>query len=362
MTVIIKESTDDESYFYDGFLLKENGDSSEDLSTEFKEVTLNTGGFKIGLPDIIALCQSNIFTRELNEGIISNIKTLIELYLSKNICAFLNAGIFKGEIYFGINDHGIMKGIPYNGELPYDELAIFTRELLKSCLMFASPKIGIDFDINKFVNIEFIKIDKPPMPRERHHPDFTKYLEEHKIYLQELEEHKEAFRNWKIRFDFVNQKLCNLINNYESRLILIAFIKSINPSSPVIQLLESDYKETPKVHEAVILLKDDDTSPYYWVTRWKDIMIPMLRKEKPIPPKPPPNTPINLIMNVSDMIPWWVNSSDRMNLYVIKITLNTDFEFDNEYVYYYDIYKKKWLKCKRILLKDGEPSCYPITE
>jgi hypothetical protein len=360
MTLIITECSPD--YFYDGFLSDKNGDCGEHLDREYKEVTLNTGGIKIGLSDILTLCQTNIFTRELNEGIIANIKTLIELYLSKNISAFLNANIFNGEIYFGINDYGIIKGIPYSGELPYEELALFTRELLKSCLMFASPKIKNDFDINKFVNIEFIKIDKPSQPEEKHHPEFIKYLEEYKLYLQVLKEHKEIFKDWKVRFDFVNQKLCNLINNYESRIILIAFIKSINPSSPVIQLLESNYKETPKVHEEVILLKDDETTTYYWVTRWKDIMIPMLRKEKPIAPKPPSNTPINLIMNVSEMIPWWVNSSDGMNLYIIKITLDTDFDFDNEYVYYYDIYKKKWVKCKRILLKDGNPSCYPIIE
>jgi hypothetical protein len=360
MTLTIIEYSQD--YFYDGFLLDKNGDRGEHLDREYKEVTLNTGGIKLGLSDVIKLCQTNIFTKELNEGIITNIKTLIELYLSKNICAFLNANIFNGEIYFGINDFGIIKGIPYNGELPYNELTIFARELLKSCLMFASPKIKSDFDINKFVNIEFIKIDKPLRPEGKHHPEFIKYLEEYKLYLQALKEHREVFKDWKIRFDFVNQKLCNLINNYESRLILITFIKSINPSSPVIQLLESNYKETPKVHEEVILLKDDETTTYYWVTRWKDIMIPILRKEKPITPKPPSNTPINLIMNVSEMIPWWINSSDEMNLYIIKITLNTDFDFDNEYVYYYDIYKKKWVKCKRILLKDGNPSCYPITE
>jgi hypothetical protein len=60
-------------------------------------------------------------------------------------------------------------------------------------------------------------------------------------------------------------------------------------------------------------------SPYYWVTRWKDMMIKKLKKEKPLIIKTLPNVSTNLIMNVSNMIPYWTHNNDSMNIYIIEI-------------------------------------------
>ena len=44
--------------------------------------------------------------------------------------------------------------------------------------------------------------------------------------MEALSKYDEDMKDWRIRFDFVNQKLFKLINNIESRIILIEFIKS----------------------------------------------------------------------------------------------------------------------------------------
>ena len=97
-------------------------------------------------------------------------------------------------------------------------------------------------------------------------------------------------------------------------------------------------------------------------------MIKKLRKEKPEIIKSLPNVSTNLIMNVSEMTPWWVHYNKLMILLLIKIEINTD-QIDcadieintdhNDHTSYYDHHKKKWLKCKRIMFNGG-PSCYPI--
>ena len=185
------------------------------------------------------------------------------------------------------------------------------------------------------------------------------------------------YNKWKINVAFITQKLIDLVNNQDSRLMLIKYIKSHDLNNPVIQLLMSaDYKLHHHDHEDVSILKQDSSNPYYWVTKWKDEMNIKIRKEKPtfnidFYQK---NTPINIILNSSEMIPYWMNYNDNMNLFLIQIKINglnndiyclkknKDFFCDksNNYFQYLDSYTNKWNCYKRLLLANGDPSCCPI--
>ena len=95
----------------------------------------------------------------------------------------------------------------------------------------------------------------------------------------------------------------------------------------------------------------------------QDESISKLRKEKPIPIKSLPNTPLNLIMNVGEMIEWWMHYNKNMNLYIVSIEFKTSefgikFSSDNLFSYF-DYNKRKWIKCHRTMFNGG-PSCYPI--
>jgi hypothetical protein len=333
---------------------------SEDLHHEYKEFTLNqtgSGNLKIDKKYADEYCLTNIF--DFNKAIISNLKEYIKVYISINTCAFFNSNI-EGNFYIGVNDDGFIKGIPFQGELPIKEIESYIYKILSENV--TNHSLG-DINFYKCVKINITKIIQPDKPTEELNPEFSKYLRKKKKYKEKLEKYDEDIKDWRIRFEFVNQKLFKLINNIESRIILIEYIKSIDPSSPVITLLYTNYQEVYQPHEVVLYLKEDEKSPYYWITRWKDMMIKKLRKEKPEIIKSLPNVSINLIMNVADMIPWWIHCNKSMNLYLIHVVFKTfkfgiNFEGDNLFSYY-DHHKKKWLKCHRIIFNGG-PSCYPI--
>lgn len=329
----------------------------ESLSKEYKEFTFNLAGLRIDKKLADEYCTSNKF--EFNEAIILNIKKYIKTYLCVNACASFNSNI-DSKFYIGVNDNGFVKGIPFQGELPIKDIEEYIYKILKENLTNTSL---CDIDFHKYVKINIKKINQPEKPVEEINPEYTRYLKKKKKLMEKLDEYDEEIKDWRIRFDFVNQKLFKIINNVESRIILLEYIKSHDPSSPIIDLLNSDYKEVYQPHENVLYLKEDITSPYYWVTRWKDTMIKKLKKEKPIIIKSLPVVSTNLIMNISNMIPFWTHNNDSMNIYIIEIefkTLDFGIEFKDDNLFsYYDIIKKKWLKYHRIIFNGG-PSCFPI--
>lgn len=331
---------------------------AEKLDTEYKEFTINlAGSLRMDKKLADEYCLTNIF--DFNEAVILNLKKYIKVYLIVNACASFNSNI-EGKFYIGVNDDGFVKGIPYQGELPIKEIETYIYKILSENL--ANSSLG-DIDFHKYVKINITKINQPNKPAEELNPEYSKYLRKKKKHKERLEKYDEEITDWRIRFNFVNQKLFKLINNIESRIILMEYIKSNDPTSSVIDLLQTDYQEVYQPHEVVLYLKEDQTSPYYWITRWKDMMIKKLKKEKPVFIKSLPNASTNLIMNVSEMIPWWMHNNDSMNLYLIQIEFKTlefgiQFKGDNLFSYY-DHNKKKWLKCHRILFNGG-PSCFPI--
>lgn len=329
---------------------------TETLFKEYKRFTFNLAGLIIDTRHAEEYCSNNKF--EFNEAVIINLKKYIKIYATINACASFNSNI-DSKFMIGINDDGFVEGIPYNGELPIEELKIYIYKTLSENLI--NPLFD-SIDFTKYVKINITKINKPGKPQYELNSGFLKFLKKKKQHQELHKKYDKDIKDWRIRFDFVNQKLFKLINNTESRMILIEFIKSIDSSSPVIDLLYSNYQEEYKQHDAVVILKDDILSPYYWITRWKDITISKLRKEKPLPIKSLSNTPTNLIMNVAEMIPWWVHNNDSMNLYIVEIEFKTSefgIDFKGENLFSYLDYKNKWLMCHRTIINGG-PSCFPI--
>jgi len=329
----------------------------ERSNREYKEFTFNPGGLVIDKKTADEYCTNNLFN--FNDAIINNIKKYIKLYLPINACASFNSNI-ESDFYIGVNDDGFVKGIPYRGDINIKEIEAYIYKTLSEELKnsFLGP-----IDFHKYVEVNITKIKPPEKPKEELNPEFLKYLRKKKKYKEKLDIYNEEMKDWRIRFDFVNQKLFKLINNMESRIILIEYIKSKDPKSPVIHLLQTDYQEVYQPHEVVLFLKEDEGSPYYWITRWKDMMIKKLRKEKPVTIKPLSNVSINLIMNVSNMTQWWIHNNTFMNLFLVKVRFKT-FDFCVEFNYdklfsYYDHHKMKWLKCRRIIFNGG-PCCFPI--
>lgn len=331
----------------------------ERLDREYKEFTFNLAGLKLDKKLADDYCSNNIFN--FNDAVILNIKKYIKSYVTLNACASFNSNI-DSKLFIGINDDGFIKGIPYYGEFPIKEIKVYIFKILSENLK--NNTLG-SIDFNKYVKIKITKINKPEKPIEKIHPEYSKYLKKKKKHKEMLEKFSEEIIIWRTKFDFVNQKLFRLINNKESRLILIEYIKSIDSLSNVINLLNTDYQEVYQPHEVVMYLKEDINSPYYWVTRWKDLMIKKLRKEKPVFIKSLANVTTNLIMNVSEMTPWWVHYNNNMTLSLLEFDFlsslfGVKFEIkDNNLFSYYDHDKEKWSQYYRTIFNGG-PACCPI--
>jgi hypothetical protein len=324
----------------------------EDLYNEFKEFRFNINKCKFNNKIASKYCENNKF--EFNELVVDNILQYIKNYIPKYYCSFLNSKI-EGNMYIGVNDYGFIKGIPYQGEL---DTEYFNNKIMKT--LYKNIKHPNNFDFEPTIKINWIKLETYDIKIDSEiSPQYTNYLIEKQKYNERYNKWLEELDDWKIRFAFAGRKLIDIVNTPESRIILINYIKTHDSNSPIIKLLETDYKIDYKDHTELIPLKEDPSNPYYWVVRWKDEMIDKLKKEKPLFNNefPQYNVPINLITNIGEMVPYWIKNNNNMNLYVLHIIIKLNNVLDN-YTFSFLESKTKniWTTNYRSVLPDGSPT------
>jgi len=319
----------------------------EELEKEYKEFTFNLAGISFDISDYDRFCLTNKF--DFNDVVINNLNRYFHVYLPKYISCFLNLpSETTSQFMIGVNDYGIVKGIPYLGELPIEKLKLNMYRIIYTQIRHES---FINFC--KYVKINFVKVNFNKQDIYKTiHPKFIKYLILKKKYDFSYQDFLLKYALWKEKFMFINRKLVDLVNNQDSREMLINYIKSIDPENPVIKLLLTDYKLESKTHDELISYKNKNNNPYYWVTRWKDEHREYIISQKPIFNKEfeLKNTPYNLIQSISNMIPYWMTNNENMNLYVISIEIKSPINKNFEY------FDEKWLCCHRKLVK-GAPVC-----
>lgn len=324
---------------------------------EYKKFTFHPMGINIDSEMAEEYCTN--FKFDFNDSVIYNLKAYFKLYIPKYTCGYFNSNI-NGEFYIGINDFGVTEGIPYLGKLPEQYLRNKIYEILSNNV---NNSYYNKVNFKRYVNINFIKI-KPSDDIFKHNDKLLSYYKEKEIMNQLKKEYKIKLDKWYEDLKYFNRKLTFLVNNYESRMELIKYIKLHDPKSPIINLLLTDYKLKYYDHNDILILKEDINNPYYWVTKWKDEMITKLKNSKPIFQYELDNVPLNMIINVSDMIPAWIEHNNDMNIYVIQIKFFkskiTRYDHQNKnYFSYFDLNKKKWTSCYRTVLINGDPVCLP---
>jgi hypothetical protein len=328
----------------------------ETINKEYKEFTFNLAGLFLDNKLAEYYCNTNKFI--FNQNVIDNLIRYFILYLPKYVCGFFNSNINSSKYFIiGVNDYGIIKGIPYISELPFKLLKLKMHEIINKYIHNSS-----DFKINfkKIIKINFIKINNPDKPLHNINQKYIKYLEKKAIYLKELNKYIEEHKIWRNKLLSISQtKLVILVNSNPSRKLIINYIKSIDKNNKFINLLESNYIVEKKEHNEIIILKQDINNIYYWITKWKDTIIDEIRKSKPkfnigfnLH-----NVPLNLIISVNEMIPYWFHNNKNMNLYLLNIKLkNRNF---NNIKFYYKTIHNKICSCYRTI-ENGQPVCLPI--
>ncbi len=321
----------------------------ETLSHEYKEFTFNQSGINLDNNQAFEYCKNNIF--EFNDQVIDNLFKYIENNIKKYACGFHNSNIV-GNFFIGINDYGFVKGIPYNGILPKDIIIYKIYDTLNEIIPF--------YDFRNNIEINFFKVRKPTRPKEKNHSKVREYIIEKNKYNKEYNNYLQRDKLWFNKLNYYNRKLVTLANDPISRQLLINYIEKFDKDCSVIKLLLTDYKMPYHDHRDILILKEEYDNPYYWITRWKDEMITIIRtqREQFNYDNAFNSIPINLLSNVSEMIPYWMNNNDNMNLYVIHIKFNKPKNNNNNKLSYYDN-KNKYICCYRTILTNGDPVCLP---
>jgi hypothetical protein len=236
----------------------------ENLYKEYKEFTLNLSGLPLDIDICNFYCKTNKF--DFNNIVIDNLKKYFEVYLPKYISSFLNLSTHHiSSFMIGINDFGYVKGIPYKGDLPINELSQIIYNIINNNI-----KCDNILNLDNFIKINFIKVIFNKNDNSSIHPKYNEYLTYRKKYNLEYEKYLLEYNIWKKKYIFINKKLIDLINTYDTRTLIINYIKSLDPNNIVIDLLLSNYKFKPLTHFQIIEAKKNINNPYYWITRWKD--------------------------------------------------------------------------------------------
>jgi len=328
----------------------------ETLSREYKEFSLFKKSLEIDIHQAEKYCCNKKF--EFNQSVISNLKRYIKEYIPKYACGFWNSGIEESELFIGVNDYGLVKGIPYKGNINIEYINIKLKETLDHYIKTdISPYIRPD--IEPKIEFEIINVIPPNIPDEEVHEDYIEYLNKKKIFLKKYNDFLKKIDDWKEKYSILNLKLVDIVNNPSTRNQLKEYIKINDENNPVYQLLETDFKLEQISGLEMKNVKLDKNNAYYWVTTFKDSIVNEYKKSKPIFNTyfSRSNTPFNLLIGVSEMIPFWMNYNSDMNLFILRIILKC--KKSQISFCYYDPCVDRWLKCKRVIEKD-QPVCLPI--
>jgi len=323
----------------------------ETLAVEFKEFSLFKKCVDFNREQFEYYCETKKF--EFNESVNINLDKYIKEYIPRYGCGFWNAGIKESELYIGVNDLGLVKGIPYQGQLD--------QNMIKKNVNKAIKKYIKPHNFSYSVKVDLLKVEKPPIPETLVHPQYTQYLIKKKKYMEKYNKFLIIYEAWKEKYAIVNYKLVDIVNLPETRERLKKFIRLNDPTNDVLKLLDTDYKLQYISGHDMKYLKLQDDNPYYWVTTFKDKIIQEYKKDKPIFNFEYYHAciPYNLFVSVGDMIPYWVNYNSNMNLYMIRIKLKLK-QIKNSYFSYFDVVSERWIKCER-MYNLGQPVCMPIT-
>lgn len=319
----------------------------EDEQNEFKHFTFHHGGLKMSFADMIHLLETNIYIGD--NIVLQHIKKYLEIYLPKYTASFFHPRnkFDKYNLFFGIDDFGIINGIPLSKDINLDWFKNITKQIIKE-------KIICDIDVLPFIDIEIISVNYEYIEEQNL---YIQYLKEKHLYKERIKKYvrnKETFVSNVVKY---NQKLSDLTNNKYTRRELKQYIKEIDKDNPVIKELDSDIKyDLSDCHEDIQIYKNDKDNIYHWVTQWKDLMVETNRLTKPRFPHNIPNnlTPFNILCNMDEMIPIWKNYCN-INIFVIKIIFNKP---TIKYIKYKDNHDNI-IESYRTTCYDN-PCCYPI--
>ena len=352
------------------------------LKREFKELCLLNMHIFFENNELMLLFYKKIALDSLrfNDMIYYTLNQYVQRYLPKYIGNFSKAGI-SGDLYFGVNDCGLIEGIPFYGNI---ELEIIKKMLLNAVSNSRGVRIVDDNSIqydksivdfyytNLKINIYSLNlIDSDSI-------EFEMNKDQQFDELAKLEKkNQQIIDSWKIYHHLNNMwhqtlskyagKLLNYLTDNDMRKEVINFVlndfKSNNSYDKsklksIIDFLshESSYYEELLI--SIDYIEEIIKNPYYpikWIISYKDYMLANIKKTKPIPPSIKPESCLYLkyCNNISNISSFLMSSNSDINFYLIKISVPI---MESTYLEYRYTDHSPWISRKRVNGNLG-PSC-----
>jgi hypothetical protein len=350
----------------------------ENIGLERKDCeykVFNFNPLKISIEDSKTYLSNGIFI--FNDSVDETISNYLKIYLPKYICSFFNptSVIEQAQLYFGINDNGKVIGIPYIGTISKNFINHEIYKIFLTNLRFPSKEIRNQ--IRNCIGIEIITIDKSNITSKNlsnKKSPYSKYIDE----LNKIKLSNKIYRKkrdmWNKMFDLDNLKLSEMINDLETRKYIWSYIKekskySINMFKnkyshleqycdvdnywTLVSKIKSNVIFEPLKQGRMLEASDNNLDIYKWIGMWKDSKLSMLKKAKPKKPTKKIDSyyPLFLLSQVPKMIPEWIKKNDNLDLYIIKITFDTN---NNWVLAEYKDNKNQWKYSYRAIIC-GEP-------
>ena len=322
---------------------------NESLEIEFKEFCFNEN-ININLSqkfinEIVykgKISENN--EKIFNENVYKNIDYYFYKYIPKYISSYLNAKI-NGKLFIGIDDFGEITGIPFLG----------TKKELKEYI----NKIDYSHLISEnFNEICKLKINKLDINKHLLNDSTDNIIKNYHNLIKEKQQILEQYKKDRIIWT-------NKINEYTCKLPILLESKKVEFNNYLKQHAPHLLNYTIHKHEMRYIshLKVDPNHYIYWLMKYKDIHLSIIKKEKPLVPLMPkivynPNYLFNKLTHLRYKM---LNMNSKLNYFLITIEINYSVLMNKNKmisdVFYFNINKQCWLKKIRQLDNDKNPKC-----
>lgn len=348
----------------------------ETLDKEFKEFCLSNLNLYFTQNDI----SNFIFNKKkldisiFNNMIINDINEYITKYIPKYMSSFSNSNIM-GKIYIGINDNGIIEGIPFCGKLKKNIIKKNIKSVITNSRGIRNYRYyhAHDDNITKWyydnIKVKIIKVNKLQKYNDMEE-NIKKLMNSEHNNLKNINIWKNYIDNYNKWHSLMTDCTCKLIEyllNDKKKNDIIEYIKDIfknndnldktKLNSLIAFFTKNDdyYKNLNLTLEYIEEIIKDEYSPIKWLIEYKDNLIYKNRILKPHKPQVKIDKSLyyrfaNNVLNIKQQL---INLHKNINFYVIKITIP---HMDDSYLEYRTSDNSFWMSRTRVLSHIG-PIC-----
>ena len=290
----------------------------ETLENEYKEFCIKKNVFNFySQEELDGIIKNGKVDKNFNNMIMDNIKLYCDIYVPKYASAFINSNVKGGNIQIGVNDHGEVTGIPFNGELHESDI---TRLVEKAKNTYLLDKVITD--------VKVIKLKYHDQLISDYSDEFIKKNGKHnKIYEMILDNYYFERQKWVEEVLKYSVKLSDIVKNECTKSKFYIWLKNRKCSiySEIIQKTSQEIESIQNKRQLIT----DKSSIIHWIALYKDETMEKLQSMKPENPNITKfyNSSFCLMTQLTDMRVKFQESNINMNYYKINIYFkNSDTE------------------------------------